>query len=358
MLGFGSLVGHDCGRSTRLMTRSPLGFLILVALLSACSSTTQPPQPTNGAPPPSGQNLIWYKTAGNTFIAALWSGQPVGSIVLGLLGGVQSPDGSRIWQSGIVVDQSAHPVGKMEAGKAPFWADDSRHGCKIADFGGAPPGEGARYLFTMEPSSQLHRVAEVGTNGLWNLEACSVTTDRAVVSRRAVSSVLEVDVIALSTGTVASRYVMEANVPAVAASRDGLYVAEVHTLSALGSVGSTTIRQTTDGKVLATLDAEVRAFSWDSLRAVVVTRRVDGRGETRVIDWLDGRVVWHRPFPSDWPDGSGQSPLVSVLARPGNSELALQFRTGVLSDSKEELWVIDNEGRTRLVASGLISPAF
>jgi len=131
----------------RLMHRSRIAVLILVAILSAaCADQSSRPSATPLAGAPAGKPLILF--AGSNARAFTWSGreylpangipQPAPSTTTGAAAAMPSPDGSsivdeaspdRMWVRGTYVTGRPSPPSNLSF---PTWADDSSRLCAIS----------------------------------------------------------------------------------------------------------------------------------------------------------------------------------------------------------------------------------
>ena len=116
----------------------------------------------------------------------------------------------------------------------------------------------------------------------------------------------------------------------VVASPDGRYLAESGIFS-----GKTTIREVPTGRELASLPGRVCGFSWDGSR-VAASVSIDGTPESRVISWVDQRVLWHGSGVAQW-----------AVAKPDSSDL-LVGRSSVAGDWYDQV-VVRADGTSSVV---------
>lgn len=258
--------------------------------------------------------------------------------------GIPSPDGSRFLLTERVVDRDGSPLGDLpKKGGALRWADDSRHLCGIAlPSADQEPAPGTLILW--QPGGNGYEVASLGRSqgqSHPSVGACSPTTDRAVVYQTRGSSVTEFWLLKLSTGAVMVHETLPAGQTLTAtSSHDGRYIA----FNSLED-GTATILDTTQGSRVTLRGREVRAFSWDGTRALLVGRGTLGSPPPPVelYDLKAGQVLWTAP--EGWRLGS-------VVPEPGGSQILISMSAN--NGQTYDLWIVGPDGRTaRRVASNV-----
>ncbi len=312
--------------------------------------------------PPEGKPLIWYSDMVGYLVALDWTGKPAGQVALNA--STQTPDGSKLSSaSGEVYDGGGHLVGHTDftKGGGPFWADDSSHVCSFvppgADF--VQEGPGTIWLKTLD--GQARSVTSYGIftgNAGPEVLACSISADRVVLAQRSIGWVTDVSAFTLSTGSrLYQRTYPAQQIARVMASRDGLYLVEDWSVPGSPGLpgGGTVVRSLPDGTVLAQFaDLEIVAFSWDGSVAVMEgkTRRI-----VQAMLWRSSTVFWSAPFPNPAAGPQDFVPAIGVLARPGNSDLAVSISLEKADSPSTELWLISG-GTGRLTLTARIGPAF
>jgi hypothetical protein len=237
-------------------------------------------------------------------------------------GFVSNPAGTLYARFGdrAIYDRSGHVVAPYGGNMKGFgtWADDERHYCQMVSRSAIPPPSGEpTSLQLAAPGETTRTIAQVGTAGQQvavGVAACSVLLDRGVVVQSGGQGIgtRQLWVVQLSTGRIlwTRSYVSDSSIVTIAASRDGQYIAEVH--SGPGQVPGTTVYGPT-GSVLAHLTGSVVGFSWDGTLAAVGSLE----GSVSVIRWQDGSHVWGAP--------QGQT-IDAVIAEPGGQQIAVSLR--------------------------------
>lgn len=295
-----------------------------------------------------------------------WSGKVHGSVSAQGFSS-PSPEGSRFIRATdrvTVEDWRGHALGVLDADPNSYglgtWADDGQHFCGIVFPTSSGPDQGKGSLWIGAPGEKGRVVGPVGSAGSSPaVQACSIKNNRAIVAgglephwppggtRYLITG--EVQVVNLSTGAIEYEHhyplgnlggQLETGPRGdwilIAASPDARYLAESGVFN-----GKTTIREVPTGKVLASLSGRVSGFSWDGAR-VAASVNVGGTTESRVINWLDQRVIWH---------GSGITQ--SAVARPDSSDLLIG-RSGMAGDWSDLVVVRGDGTSTVVVQNGLV----
>jgi hypothetical protein len=303
--------------------------------------TTEPSWPAPGVP------VIWYGTqppwtmSDQRLVAVDWQGNLAGSLYLTSIVLQQAPDGSALLtKDGGYVD--THGITAGGGPSISLTADDSQSICQ--------PDSGQTWLMTGPLRGPMHRVAPVGPTGPragLDIIACSVTNDRAVIAENSIAGTA-IRVIALSTGRLLYQR-SYAGGASVISSRDGRYLAEqVSTVDAQGQpAGSTIIRRTLDGGIVARLDGRrVLRFSWDGMR--VVTVAIFTLDDVTLLDWQTGKVVWRSA-------GAGRPAF--AIAQPNGTAMAIALGRLDRGSLAEQLWIIAADGQAIRVAGTEFYPA-
>jgi hypothetical protein len=227
-------------------------------------------------------------------IALDWQGSFRGAVALPgrietLTTVLPSPSGSRLLVDGTVYGSAGAVLGHVDAAgpeASVLWGDDERHLCRVS----AAAGSVAATLTEVAIDGAVRRVATLpgGAPGV-SMAACSVREDTAVAVTGGAREPTTVAVIRLSSGATLFQHAFDPGqtgsvVRSVVASPDGRLLAE-------NSDGTTAIRSSTDGALLATLGGTVAAFSGDGTR-VGLLHRTAGRPMVEVEDWRTRRVSW------------------------------------------------------------------
>jgi hypothetical protein len=203
---------RQTGRSPLRDKQSVHTFITTPSVSASVVSTSSLPStpisasaPISGAvfylqPSGSASTLDAYNWSG-TFLRAIHTAVPIPCCVL-----TQSPDGSRLFYGNDVLDGQGHLLGTVETGGT--WANDNRRWCAISPQNASQPfsGPGVLQLFG-PPQSQvvkIGRVGDYGPHGGPSVISCDVDGGTAVVVDSSMGLILEVDVVALTTGRVAA----------------------------------------------------------------------------------------------------------------------------------------------------------
>ena len=278
-----------------------------------------------------------------------------------------SPDGSRFIRATdrlTVEDWRGSSLGPLDVDPTSYglsaWADDGVHICGITFPSNSGPDTGTGSLWITAPGEKSRTVGPVGRPGSDPAVAmCSIKNNRAIVAGGLTAHwppggpsyliTSEIQVVNLSTGEIEyERQYPLGNLGGqretgtrgewalVAASPDGRYLAESGIFS-----GKTTIREVPIGRELASLAGSVAGFSWDGSR-VAISLNVEGTTESRVISWMDQRILWH---------GSGVAQ--SAVARPDSADL-LVGRSSVAGDWYDQVVVREAGTSSVVVMNGRV----
>lgn len=326
----------------RPVIKNAVFLAFLVASVATGIPSGRPASTTAGeAPmgtPPADRQLLWFAALPEQDPLAVhlkafdWSGQQAGKLVLPCRAPCSfeaSPDGQRLLVSerpaqgepptaGVVYDVRGRRVGTI-GDPAALWADDSRHLCRLRQtdsLAGTPPLISHAELDIVDPErGQVLKIANLAGAGsppassFWELLACSLTSDRAVVAVNDQQALHNVRVVELSTGRtlyarddLAPGAICGCSVARMLVSPD----ANVAVDNLVG--GGVQTRSLATGQASrwpAGGPGEILGLSWRGRRALV------SKG---VIEVGSDRLVW-RVMPG---------PSVGVMAsRPGSDDLLL-----------------------------------
>ncbi|TMF93532.1 MAG: hypothetical protein E6I10_12700 [Chloroflexi bacterium] len=154
--------------------------------------------------PPSGTAVIWYATqppwnpTDQRLLAVDWQGNPAGTMYPTSTLVQQAPDGSSVLtpDGGSIDVNGAVPAARPAYASTAFAADDSRSVCKVVETGPfwleAGPLRG--------PSRRVVLLGSGGGRVGFDILACSMASDRAVIADNGMGGTAAVRVIALTTG--------------------------------------------------------------------------------------------------------------------------------------------------------------
>lgn len=343
-------------------------FLVIAVTLTACQpqASAHVTPPSSPAGPPG--DLIYVQDLNAPRMLEMdWSGKVRGSVSAQGFS-LPSPDGSRFLRATdhlAIEDWRGKTLGQLDADLTSYglstWADDGQHICGISFPPNTSPDMGTGSLWIAAAGEKARVVGgPVGKPGSDPaVVACSIRNNRAIVvggltahwPPGATSYLItgDVEVVNLSTGAIEySQQYPLGNLGSqretgtrgewvlVAASPDGRYLAESGVFN-----GKTTIREVPTGRELASFRGSVGGFSWDGSR-VAVAVSTGGTTESRVITWMDQRVIWH---------GSGIAQ--SAFAKPDSSDL-LVGRSSAAGDWYDQVVVREDGTSSVVVMNGRI----
>jgi len=309
--------------------------------------------------PPSGTAVIWYATqppwnpTDQRLLAVDWQGNPAGTMYPGSTLLQQTPDGSSVLtpDGGSIDVNGAVPAARPAYASTAFAADDSRSVCKVVETGPfwleAGPLRG--------PSRRVVLLGSGGGRVGFDILACSMTSDRAVIADNGMGGTAAVRVIALTTGRLVYQRSYGAAGVSLISSRDGRYLAEqTTTFDAQGQLATafTTIRRVVDGRTVARLDNQrVLRFSWDGTR--VVTVPILSGSDVTLLEWQTGKVIWRQ---------AGDPAMVGrpafAMSQPNGTAMAIGVGGADRSGALDQLWIVAADGQATQVVKGLLYAAF
>ena len=355
------------GYRRHLTTTSILGLLILVLVIGPPSV---PPPYSRAALPPIDKQLLWLPVSSEQDPLAVrlrafdWSGQQLGTLARPCRAPCSfapSPDGQRVLIAeqpplgeppitGSVYDARGRRVGNITDPTA-TWADDSRHLCLLRAIGAAagasPTGDHAE-LDIIDPEGGKDRVVAtvVGVTSasalaVWDLLACSVTSDRAVLAFSDQEAVHDIRVLQLSTGRVL--YARDDLAPGASCGCPiaNIEVATNADLAAENLVGGgTRILRFSAGSTLPWPESArdpngILGISWRGRRALT---------SAGIFEISSGRLIW--------PATSATS--VAILASRPESEDLLLYLAGPNGTRAREV-IVQGDGTS--IPIDKISPA-
>lgn len=317
---------------------------------------TEPGWPASGAP------VIWYGTSNlytlpsdQRLVAIDWQGKLAGTSYPTSNIRQQAPDGSSLLtQEGGYLDANGVTPGLSYAYPSTVrTADDSKSLCALDWL-----STNQSWLETGPLRGPLRRVAPVGPpapRSGFDIIACSVAGDRAVIADNGMAGTTAVRLIALSSGRVIAQRSYVSGGLSVISSRDGRYLAESsasYDAQHDQPTGVTVIRRMVDGRVLARLDnRRVLQFSWDGAR--VVTVPFFGAPDVTLLDWQTGKVLW-RQVRDQATDGQP----VYAMAQPNGPAMAVALGDQPRNGDVNQLWIVAADGQATEVVSSVFYPAF
>ena len=315
--------------------------------------STEPGWPTPGVP------VIWYATqppwnaTDQRLLAVDWQGNLAGTMYPTSTLLRQAPDGSVVLtpDGGYVDANGVGPATTPAYASTAFPADDSRSVCKVV-------GAGPFWLETGPLSGPMRRMAlgsSTGARAGFDILACSVMSDRAVIADNGMGGTATIRVFALTSGRLLYQRSYGGAGVNLISSRDGRYVAEqTSTFDAQGQAVAafTLIRRTVDGRTVAHLDnRRVLRFSWDG--AWVVTVPVLTGGDVTFLNWQTGNVLWRQ---AGDPASVGRAAF--AVAEPNGTAMAIGLGSLDRGGQIDQLWIVSADGRAIHVVSGLFYAAF
>ena len=320
------------------------------------SFSTEPGWPSTGAP------VIWYGTSNlytlpsdQRLVAIDWQGKLAGTSYPTTNIRQQAPDGSiLLTQEGGYLDANGVTPGLSYAYPSTVrTADDSKSLCALDWL-----STNQLWLETGPLRGPLRRVAPVGSpapRSGFDIIACSVAGDRAVIAENGMFGTTAVRLIALSSGRVIAQRSYVPGGVSVISSHDGRLLAELSTSYDAQhdkASGQTVIRRAADGRVVAQLDNQrVLQFSWDGSR--VVTVPFFGGPDVTLLDWQTRKPLWHL---SRDPATDGQP--VYAMAQPNGPAMAVALSDQSRTGDVDQLWIVAADGQATRVVSMVFYPAF
>jgi hypothetical protein len=315
--------------------------------------STEPAWPAPGVP------VIWYATqppwnaTAQRLLAIDWHGTLVGTMypTSSLL--QQTPDGSAVLtpDGGTTDGKGAVPAATPAYASTAFAADDSRSVCKVV-------GTGPFWLESGPLRGATRRVLLLGSGGGrvgFDILACSMTSDRAVIADNGMGGTAAIRVIELTTGRIQYQRSYGGTGVSLLSSRDGRYLAEqTSTYDAQGQLATafTVIRRTLDGRTVARLDNQrVLRFSWDGTR--VVTVPILSGSDVTLLEWQTGKQLWRQ---SGDPSMVGRPAF--AMAQPNGTAMAIGVGGLDRSGQLDQLWIVAADGQGMQVVNGLLYAAF
>jgi hypothetical protein len=310
-------------------------------------------------PPPAGVPLLYVNDPNHPswLVGFDWTGQPRATVKLDpAVGSVgMAPDGQSFavgfgakGGTGEILDRLGQPIqgvgGAMPGSNLPMWADDYQHTCGVA----FDSQTLVSTLVTLAPGQAVKAVAVLGRDqslpNSYRIASCSFHTDRAIVVRSSNPAPAEVLAVQLSTGQITSlfKYAAPDMLANVVASGDSKFIAE-NSSQSVGQIGAgapnTTIRNASDGSVVATLAPTMGVLAFnsdDSLVVVTTTPWVGGQPTAlAVIDVHSGQSIWTY---------SGPGMFGNALAQPGGRDFAIYVRKPAVEDPLTDLMIVHADG--------------
>ena len=276
---------------------------------SPTASPTTPPriQDSDKLLPAAAGAYVLFQLPSETRLRAISFGAEVSGSIQGQVGQVSASAGWSQSPYGIpyLVDSTAYGRDGKPLGTIPWsgkqsktWSSEGRFLCAAVPVSATT---GAQMRLEMAFIGQPARVIASGfttysDNAGYPVLACDQGTDRAIVAVFGQGiAPARLWVFRLSTGAIVRSVDYGGAVGWVAASPDGLMLAESARQST-GGKWTATIRSADDGAQLGTIDDfAVQGFSGDSTLVVGPiggTALAPGGPTTAVIDWKTGRKVW------------------------------------------------------------------
>lgn len=276
----------------------------------------------------------------SSLTAVSWDGRRVGQVKVPATGDFRAiaPDGSMIITSlGDIISRDGLTVRHLDFDKTvvqAVWADDSRHLCLIM-----LDGLGKQRLAYGETAGGEHVIGAVGgaADHVY-IGACSSRNQRAVTANWTSGTHQVWD---LARGAVVRQYADSGGMAIV--SSDALWEAQVDTRTGTKGITVTSplhvVALDSGTQVAALPRALPQGFSSDGNRLVMIANPdTGGRGQTQVVDWRSGRVLWTAP---------GQTAISGATwSDPVSGDLLLNLLTG----TRLELVIVNAQGQS-IVAS-------
>ena len=327
-----------------------LAIVVLLIGLGRTSNSRTPSDRFPVGPPPDDRQLLWFalSTEADPFAVRVqafdWSGHRLGALTLPCQGPCSfaaSPDGQRLLVyeqlpkdqppvAGIVYDVNGRRLGTL-ANPSAIWADDSRHLCQLSgsDHPARPESSSGRaYLLIADPyQGQARFVASVARlsassdPAYWELLACSITADRAVVAISDQGGLHDLRVVQLSTGrTVYTRDDLPPGARCGCAVASLVVAADAAMAVENLVTGNVQLRKFSTGFAASwpsgsVMPGPILGLSWQGRRALTAAG---------IIDLSTGRILWRAPSPFS----------ASLIARrPGSDDLlvSLSWPSGIVA---------------------------
>jgi hypothetical protein len=344
-----------------LVTISMLGLLVLVIAIGPPSVVS--PSST-AALPPIDRQLLWLPISPeqDPLVVRLrafdWSGDQLGAVTLPCRAPCSfapSPDGQRVLIAeqpaqgerptpGAVYDARGRRVGTI-ADPTARWADDSRHLCLMRATGtpaSAPATSSQVELDILDPEHGQDRVvasvsgvSSPSAPAYWDLLACSIKSDRAVVALSEQQGVHDIRVMQLSTGR--TLYARDDLAPGASCGCPvaSIWAAPNADIAAenLAGGGAQIVRfstgVTTPWSSGASGSDEILGLSWHGQRALT---------STGIFETSSGRLVW---------SAASAASVAIGASRPGSEDLLL-YLAGPNGSAAREVIVLE-DGRSLLI---------
>jgi hypothetical protein len=276
---------------------------VVTAPPTASPSATSSARSTISASAPLILYLEGSLADGSVELAArTYAGESAGTLVIppSDTGYDIAPDGSKVLDGDEVIDLQGQVVTEVSGSfpQLPIWSDDSNHLCGVTYQVTGSQATGTVVEFDMHGRARtVVTLGPIPADGsAWQVLACSLSTDRAVIAQEA-GTTTSVLVIRLSSGALVARHSFAGGALAVpVATHDGAMVA-VDGASGIAIRDSTTwkllgpIVQRTD-PTASTLWGEALGFSWDGSRVIVDAGGASGGFHPEwVVDWASNRTV-------------------------------------------------------------------
>lgn len=341
--------------------------MIALALVACQPQASAHVTPSSSPAGPAGDIIYVQDLNAPRMLEIDWSGKVHGSVSAQGFSS-PSPDGSKYLRTTdhlTVQDWRGHSLGQLDADPTSIglstWADDGQHLCGITFPPNNGPDSGAGSLWIGAPGVRSRTVGPVGQPGSDPaVAACSINNNRAIVAGGLTghwppggTSYLitsEIQVVNLATGAIEYEHQYplgnlggqligagpRGDWVLVLVSPDGRYLAESGVFN-----GKTTIREVPTGNELASFPGRAAGFSWDGSR-VAASVDVGGTTESRVVTWMDQRVIWH---------GSGIAQ--SAVAKPDSPDLLID-RSSVAGDWYDRVIVREDGTSSVVVMNGRV----
>jgi hypothetical protein len=275
-----------------------------------------------------------------------WDGDLVGhgraAVPLGCCTVTQSPDGSVLE---VGTSKGSAVLGRfgnlIESLTGPLvggvWAEDDVHSCVVEQNVG-DSAEGTLYL--VGPGSQSREVATLsgfGSHEGTEVLICNVADNFALLATSFMGEVEALIKVRLSDGTTV--WQQKAGASSAACSSPQV-VSQGDTYEASGSASQGVVCDLATGRVVAHLDGQPVAISWDGHVVIVVLSTPPNSFSLEAIDWQTGAVLWRNQSAAE---RNGQVPEVQVQDEPHADAIAVTTVPNAGADFSQdvaELWLI------------------